>query len=191
MVEQSGRQVLLAAQGPGCWPGNRQMTLVPSWQQLAPNHQHSAALQQQPTAALLQAADTSDWGRHLLVEQSGGVHQDQRSIFPVDLPDVYDAVSVVDHWPNSKRNSGAAHKSALFTLQVIIFFRLSFHSFFNRSLFPCSGSPTSPFASTTTAPTTTFVPAATTLSTVAANATAVWLSDTHDGEERVCSTESS
>jgi homeodomain interacting protein kinase len=119
MVEQSGRQVLLATQGPGCWPGNRQMTLVPSWQQLAPNHQHSAALQQQPAAALLQAADASDWGRHLLVDQSGGVHQDQRSIFPVDLPDVYDTVSVVDHWPNNKRNSGAAHKSALFTLQVM------------------------------------------------------------------------
>lgn len=128
MVEQSGRQVLLAAaQGPACWPANRQMTLVPSWQQLAsgPSQQHSAAvqavLQQQPAAALLQAADASDWGRHLLVDQSSGTlhHQDQRSIFPVDLPDVYDAVSVVDHWPNNKRNGGgAAHKSALFTLQV-------------------------------------------------------------------------
>lgn len=117
MVEQSGhRQVLLAAQGPGCWPGNRQMTLVPSWQQLAPN-QHSAALQQQPTAtALLQ--DATDWGRHLLVDQTGAVHQDQRAIFPVELPDVYDTVSVVDHWPNSKRNGGGSHKSALFTLQV-------------------------------------------------------------------------
>jgi homeodomain interacting protein kinase len=135
MVEQSGRQVLLATQGPGCWPGNRQMTLVPSWQQLAPNHQHSSALQQQPATALLQAADASDWGRHLLVDQSGGVHQDQRSIFPVDLPDVYDTVSVVDHWPNNKRNSGAAHKSALFTLQVMTMIILYFIMFFLNDQF--------------------------------------------------------
>ena len=125
MVEQSGRQVLLAtAQGPACWPTNRQMTLVPSWQQLtAPGQPHSAAvqavLQQQP--ALLQAADASDWSRHLLVDQTGAVHQDQRSLFPVDLPDVYDTVSVVDHWPNTAKRGGggAAHKpSALFTLQA-------------------------------------------------------------------------
>ena len=120
MVEQSGRQVLLAAaQGPPCWPANaRQMTLVPSWQQLAPGQQHSAAVQ---PATLLQAADPSDWSRHLLVDQSGQVHhQDQRSIFPVELPDVYDSVSVVDHWSNSKRGGAgpSAHKSALFTLQA-------------------------------------------------------------------------
>jgi len=120
MVEQSGRQVLLAAtQGPPCWPANaRQMTLVPSWQQLAPGQQHSAAVQ---PATLLQAADPSDWSRHLLVDQSGQVHhQDQRSIFPVELPDVYDSVSVVDHWSNSKRGVAgpSAHKPALFTLQA-------------------------------------------------------------------------
>ena len=127
----------IRATGPVGHPGTRllawyrQMTLVPSWQQLAPNHQHSSALQQQPATALLQAADASDWGRHLLVDQSGGVHQDQRSIFPVDLPDVYDTVSVVDHWPNNKRNSGAAHKSALFTLQVMTMILLDFIMFFS------------------------------------------------------------
>lgn len=117
MVEQSGRQVLLAAQGPGCWSANRQMTLVPSWQQLAaPGHQHSA-LGQQSTAALLQA-DASEWGRHLLVDQSGGVHQDQRSIFPVELPDVYETVGMVDAW-QGKRTGTSNQKSALFTLQVV------------------------------------------------------------------------
>ena len=72
-----------------------------------------AALQQ----PLLQG-DTSDWGRPLLVDPSGV--QDQRSIFPVDLPDVYDSVSVVDHWSNGKRNGAIAtsHKPAHFTLQV-------------------------------------------------------------------------
>ena len=117
MVEQSGRQVLLAAQGPGCWSANRQMTLVPSWQQLAaPGHQQ---LGQQSTAAALLQADASEWGRHLLVDQSGGVHQDQRSIFPVELPDVYETVGMVDAW-QGKRNGTSNQKSALFTLQVIL-----------------------------------------------------------------------
>ena len=56
----------------------------------------------------------------MLVDQSGQVHhQDQRSIFPVELPDVYDSVGVVDHWANSKRGGAgsSSHKSALFTLQ--------------------------------------------------------------------------
>ena len=115
MVEQPGRQVLLAA-AQGAWPNNRQMTLVPSWQQLPAQHSAAVAALRQP---LLQA-ETSEWGRPLLVDSS--TVQDQRSVFPVDLPEVYD--NVVDPWSNSKRvGAGAPHKSALFTLQVFFFFK--------------------------------------------------------------------
>jgi len=131
MVEQqTGRQVLLAAQG--AWSNSRQMTLVPSWQQLtaAAPGQHSTL--QPPTAALLQAAETSDWGHRtaLLVSSDPSVTvtagEHQRSIFPVELSaDVYDTVSVVsDGWSNSKRHQtgqvqsqNGSHKP-LFTLQV-------------------------------------------------------------------------
>lgn len=111
MVEQqTGRQVLLT-QGPG-WSNNRQMTLVPSaWQQLPTQHSN---LQQ---SGILQNDGPSEWGRTLLVDPSA--IQDQRNIFPVDLPEVYDAVGVSDSWQNSKRgNPGTSNKSSLFTLQV-------------------------------------------------------------------------
>jgi homeodomain interacting protein kinase len=117
MVEQqTGRQVLLAQGG---WSNNRQMTLVPSWQQLPGQHSATVAALQQP--ALLQA-ETSDWGRTLLVDPSAV--QNQRSLFPVELPaEVYDTVSVVDAWANSKRGASTSHKSALFTLQVGVLFQ--------------------------------------------------------------------
>ena len=125
MVEQSGRPVLLAQ---GAWPNSRQMTLVPSWQQI-PSQQHSAAVAAALQPPLLQAGE--DWGRPLLVDPSGAV-QDQRSIFPVDLPDVYESVSVVDHWTNSKRGgAGTSHKPAHFTLQV----STSFHYLLINLLF--------------------------------------------------------
>ncbi|KAG8229821.1 hypothetical protein J437_LFUL008189 [Ladona fulva] len=100
MVEQSGRQMLLTNAVQTSWPTNRQMTIVPpSWQQLPPQH---AAIQQ----PLL--SDASEWGRPLIVD-SGTILQEQRPVFPVDVPQVYD--SVVEHssgqgsWSNPKRPS--------------------------------------------------------------------------------------
>ncbi|XP_071442211.1 homeodomain-interacting protein kinase 2 isoform X2 [Hetaerina americana] len=105
MVEQSGRQMLLTNAVQTSWPTNRQMAIVPpSWQQLPPQH---AAIQQ----PLL--SDAGEWGRPLIVD-SGAILQEQRPVFPVDVPQVYD--SVVEHgsaqsgWSAPKRptkNHGA------------------------------------------------------------------------------------
>ncbi|XP_046395391.1 homeodomain-interacting protein kinase 2 isoform X2 [Ischnura elegans] len=103
MVEQSGRQMLLTNAVQTSWPANRQMAIVPpSWQQMPPQH---AAIQQ----PLL--SDASEWGRPLIVD-SGAILQEQRPVFPVDVPQVYD--SVVEHssqsWSAPKRptkNHGA------------------------------------------------------------------------------------
>ncbi|XP_057332416.1 homeodomain-interacting protein kinase 2 isoform X6 [Microplitis mediator] len=69
------------------WPtGSRQMTaIVPSWQQLPPQH----ATIQQPILS-----DTSDWGRPLIVDSSA-ILQDQRPVFPVT--EVYNTSTLVEH----------------------------------------------------------------------------------------------
>lgn len=104
MVEPNGRQMLLTNAVQTSWPTNRQMAIVPSWQQLPPQH---AAIQQ----PLL--SDAGDWGRPLIVDSSA-ILQDQRPVFPVDVAaEVYNP-SIVDHsgatWgSSSKRNSKGSH----------------------------------------------------------------------------------
>ncbi|XP_034944991.1 homeodomain-interacting protein kinase 2 isoform X8 [Chelonus insularis] len=111
MVE-TGRQMLLtyptvelqnAVQT--SWPGgSRQMAaIVPSWQQLPPQH---AAIQQ----PLL--SDAGDWGRPLIVDSSA-ILQDQRPVFPVT--EVYNTSALVEHpsqsW--SKRSVAKHHQHHL------------------------------------------------------------------------------
>ncbi|XP_032677909.1 homeodomain-interacting protein kinase 2 isoform X21 [Odontomachus brunneus] len=86
MVE-TGRQMLLTNAVQTSWPGgSRQMAaIVPSWQQLPPQH---AAIQQ----PLL--SDAGDWGRPLIVDSSA-ILQDQRPVFPVT--EVYNASALVEH----------------------------------------------------------------------------------------------
>ncbi|XP_011344756.1 homeodomain-interacting protein kinase 2 isoform X2 [Ooceraea biroi] len=87
MVE-TGRQMLLTNAVQTSWPGgSRQMAaIVPSWQQLPPQH---AAIQQ----PLL--SDAGDWGRPLIVDSSA-ILQDQRPVFPV-AAEVYNASALVEH----------------------------------------------------------------------------------------------
>lgn len=78
------------------------MAIVPSWQQLPPQH----ATIQQP---LLSEAE---WGRPLLVDSSA-ILQEQRPVFPVDVAaEVYNP-AIVDHtgasWGTSKRSSKNHH----------------------------------------------------------------------------------
>ncbi|KYN00669.1 Homeodomain-interacting protein kinase 2 [Cyphomyrmex costatus] len=84
MVE-TGRQMLLTNAVQTSWPGgSRQMAaIVPSWQQLPPQHI------QQPLLS-----DTGDWGRPLIVDSSA-ILQDQRPVFPVT--EVYNASALVEH----------------------------------------------------------------------------------------------
>ncbi|KAL6441634.1 hypothetical protein ACFW04_003636 [Cataglyphis niger] len=84
MVE-TGRQMLLTNAVQTSWPGgSRQMAaIVPSWQQLPPQH---AAIQQ----PLL--SDAGDWGRPLIVDSSAIL---QRPVFPVT--EVYNASALVEH----------------------------------------------------------------------------------------------
>ncbi|XP_017788453.1 PREDICTED: homeodomain-interacting protein kinase 2 isoform X8 [Habropoda laboriosa] len=86
MVE-TGRQMLLTNAVQTSWPGgSRQMAaIVPSWQQLPPQH---AAIQQ----PLL--SDAGDWGRPLIVDSSA-ILQDQRPVFPVT--EVYNTSALVEH----------------------------------------------------------------------------------------------
>ncbi|XP_011493916.1 PREDICTED: homeodomain-interacting protein kinase 2 isoform X2 [Ceratosolen solmsi marchali] len=88
MVE-TGRQMLLTNAVQTSWPGgSRQMAaIVPSWQQLPPQH---AAIQQ----PLL--SDAGDWGRPLIVD-STAILQDQRPVFPV--AEVYNTSTLVEHPP--------------------------------------------------------------------------------------------
>ncbi|XP_060817640.1 homeodomain-interacting protein kinase 2 isoform X12 [Bombus pascuorum] len=88
MVE-TGRQMLLTNAVQTSWPGgSRQMAaIVPSWQQLPPQH---AAIQQ----PLL--SDAGDWGRPLIVDGSA-ILQDQRPVFPVT--EVYNTSALVEHPP--------------------------------------------------------------------------------------------
>lgn len=125
VVEQSGRQMLLTVCFPmknvfkkykmfffcclqnavqTSWPTNRQqMAIVPSWQQIPPQH---AAIQQ----PLLPEA--AEWGRPLLVD-SATILQEQRPVFPVDVTtEVYNP-AIVEHttnsWGSSKRSSKTHH----------------------------------------------------------------------------------
>ncbi|KAF7994708.1 hypothetical protein HCN44_004180 [Aphidius gifuensis] len=84
MVE-SGRQMLLTNAVQTSWPGgSRQMaTIVPSWQQLPPQH----ASIQQPLLS-----DAGDWGRPLIVDSSTII---QRPVFPVT--EVYNTSALVEH----------------------------------------------------------------------------------------------
>ncbi|XP_067209865.1 homeodomain-interacting protein kinase 2 isoform X6 [Linepithema humile] len=87
MVE-TGRQMLLTNAVQTSWPGgSRQMTaIVPSWQQLPPQH---AAIQQ----PLL--SDAGDWGRPLIVDSSA-ILQDHRPVFH-GVTDVYNTTALVEH----------------------------------------------------------------------------------------------
>jgi len=62
------------------------MAIVPSWQQLPPQH---AAIQQ----PLL--SDAADWARPLLLESSSLIPQ--RSMFPVEVSEVYDPMMEQQH----------------------------------------------------------------------------------------------
>ncbi|XP_061927396.1 homeodomain-interacting protein kinase 2 isoform X27 [Apis cerana] len=88
MVE-TGRQMLLTNAVQTSWPGgSRQMAaIVPSWQQLPPQH---AAIQQ----PLL--SDAGDWGRPLIVDSSAIL---QRPVFPVT--EVYNTSALVEHPPQA------------------------------------------------------------------------------------------
>ncbi|XP_059483910.1 homeodomain-interacting protein kinase 2 isoform X2 [Neocloeon triangulifer] len=90
MVEPGGRQMLLTNAVQTSWPTNRQMAIVPSWQQLPPQH---AAIQQ----PLL--SDAADWARPLLLESSSLIPQ--RSMFPVEVSEVYDPMMEQQHAANS------------------------------------------------------------------------------------------
>ncbi|XP_063983186.1 homeodomain-interacting protein kinase 2 isoform X3 [Diachasmimorpha longicaudata] len=102
MVE-TGRQMLLTNAVQTSWPGgSRQMAaIVPSWQQLPPQH---AAIQQ----PLL--SDAGDWGRPLIVDSSAII---QRPVFPVT--EVYNTSALVEHPPQSwgKRSVTKHHQHHL------------------------------------------------------------------------------
>ncbi|KAG5883969.1 hypothetical protein JTB14_004176 [Gonioctena quinquepunctata] len=102
VVEPAGRQMLLTNAVQTSWPTNRQqMAIVPSWQQIPPQH---AAIQQ----PLLSEAE---WGRPLLVDSSA-ILQEQRPVFPVEATEVYNP-TIVEHagnsWGSSKRSSKNHH----------------------------------------------------------------------------------
>lgn len=104
VVEQSGRQMLLTNAVQTSWPGNRpQMAIVPSWQQIPPQH----TTIQQP---LLSEAE---WGRPLIVDSSA-ILQDQRPVFPVDVTtEVQYNPAIVEHtnssWGSSSKRSSKNH----------------------------------------------------------------------------------
>ncbi|CAH1174185.1 unnamed protein product [Phaedon cochleariae] len=113
VVEPSGRQMLLTNAVQTSWPTTRQqMALVPSWQQLPPQH-----------AAIQQPLISEDWGRPLLVDSSA-ILQEQRPVFPVDVAaaaaaEVYNpmvehaaaaaAAAAAASWGASKRSSKGHH----------------------------------------------------------------------------------
>lgn len=103
VVEPTGRQMLLTNAVQTTWPGSRQqMAIVPSWQQIPPQH----ATIQQPLLP------ETEWGRPLLVDSSA-ILQEQRPVFPVDVAtEVYNS-GIVDHgsssWNGSKRSSKNHH----------------------------------------------------------------------------------
>ncbi|XP_065343539.1 homeodomain-interacting protein kinase 2 isoform X2 [Cloeon dipterum] len=86
MVEPGGRQMLLTNAVQTTWAANRQMAIVPSWQQIAPQH---AAIQQ----PLL--SEAADWARPLLLDSSSLISQ--RSMFPVEVSEVYDPMVEQQH----------------------------------------------------------------------------------------------
>jgi homeodomain interacting protein kinase len=66
------------------------MAIVPSWQQLPPQH----AAMQQPLLS-----DAADWARPLLLESSNLIPQ--RSMFPVEMSEVYDPMVEQQHNANA------------------------------------------------------------------------------------------
>jgi len=111
MVEQGGRLMVGAT-----WaaPSGRQMTLVPSWQQLPHPQAHAHALAQaQPTHGTLLVPAETDWRRPLLdnaAAQSIRIAQDQ--MFPV----VYDRTREArsdSYSSGSKRSTGYKQQPAL------------------------------------------------------------------------------
>lgn len=87
------------------WPTNRQMAIVPSWQQIPP--QHAAAAIQQPLLS-----DAAEWGRPLLVDSSA-ILQEQRPVYPVDVAaEIYNP-AVIEHssggWTSSSKRSSKNH----------------------------------------------------------------------------------
>ena len=112
MVEAPAtRQMLFtnAAVHQAPWPNNRQMALVPPWQQITSAHSGI----REP---LLSTEATANWGRQLIVDSSSLI-QDQRAaqaVFPLNItPDVYNAPTLIDHaatatnW--SKRSQKPSH----------------------------------------------------------------------------------
>ncbi|XP_026472877.1 homeodomain-interacting protein kinase 2-like isoform X2 [Ctenocephalides felis] len=108
MVEPNGRQMLLTNAVQSSWPGNRQMAIIPSWQQMT-GHSHGHSQHTMAPPLIQEGVAVSDWGRPLLVD-SAAILQDQRPVFGVDVSgDVYSG-SLIDHgtW-TTKRNSKASH----------------------------------------------------------------------------------
>ncbi|XP_044734949.1 homeodomain-interacting protein kinase 2 isoform X2 [Chrysoperla carnea] len=105
VVEPGGRQMLLTNAVQTSWPASRQMAIVPSWNQIPAQH---AAMQQ----SLL--SEAGDWGRPLIVDSSG-ILQEQRPVFPVDVPTEVYNTGIVEHssgaWSTTsgKRTSKNSH----------------------------------------------------------------------------------
>lgn len=81
------------------------MAIVPSWQQIPP--QHAAAAIQQPLLS-----DAAEWGRPLLVDSSA-ILQEQRPVYPVDVAaEIYNP-AVIEHssggWSSSSKRSSKNH----------------------------------------------------------------------------------
>lgn len=81
------------------------MAIVPSWQQIPP--QHAAAAIQQPLLS-----DAAEWGRPLLVDSSA-ILQEQRPMYPVDVAaEIYNP-AMIEHssggWSSSSKRSSKNH----------------------------------------------------------------------------------
>merc|ERR1712142_164703 len=95
-------------------PSGRQMTLVPSWQQLPHHHQAAQLPAQPPHGTLLVPAEAADWRRPLLADNSAqSIRIAQEQVFPV----VYDRREVRSgsYSSGSKRSThkqqGAGHST--------------------------------------------------------------------------------
>jgi homeodomain interacting protein kinase len=101
VVEPSTRQMLLTNAVQTSWPANRQMAIVPSWQQIQTQHP-----MQQPIIS------ETDWSRPLLVDSSA-ILQEQRPVFGVDVAaEIYNQPIVEPSggsWSSSKRGSKNHH----------------------------------------------------------------------------------
>lgn len=82
------------------------MAIVPSWQQIPP--QHTAAAIQQPLLS-----DAAEWGRPLLVDSSA-ILQEQRSVYPVDVTTEIYNPTMIEHsssggWSSSSKRGSKSH----------------------------------------------------------------------------------